>query len=364
MKSIFSNGFYINGFIRFSNSSGSVGIPFTGFHGDWLCAPCFDSILYNENSGSLYIACNETAPDTFLYSHAGSKSAVLGGNMFKDIKPRKEYIVLYPNGDSFNDSLGLCIQTMRSISNLKAEIKNESSQRLVNISWSDKLSKFHLCNYGNIPNFSSLNNGKYTITFSGDYIYPYEEEVYSNSFTLPFVIDTQKPLVTDVSVNENTLFVTASYHHYIQAIAVTGTTPEGYTAQSIVSFDHADTVFSNDTAQTAFDISIFERNSIKINVFDYALNSETGSISDFTDDVRTELKNMQYLSGMTFVNIALINQTETPLNGKVIIAFYDESGCLINISSFDKSFAPGEKISADFRLINDIKNAETLKWFV
>ncbi|MBQ6019795.1 MAG: S8 family serine peptidase, partial [Clostridia bacterium] len=50
---IFTNGYFIDGFVRFSDSGEKlpeIGIPFTGFYGDWAAAPIFDGTYWDDDA--------------------------------------------------------------------------------------------------------------------------------------------------------------------------------------------------------------------------------------------------------------------------------------------------------------------------
>ena len=50
---MFTNGFFIDGFIRFTDSAETIpeiSIPFTGFYGDWSAAPIFDGTYWDDDA--------------------------------------------------------------------------------------------------------------------------------------------------------------------------------------------------------------------------------------------------------------------------------------------------------------------------
>ena len=106
-ESVFTKGFYIDGFVCLENTNGAhppLSIPFVGFYGDWTKANAFDFTIYDEG-GSLLVNEKEGVYETLLYTQIGNDDVILGDNRKGGYS--KERIALSPNGDGIMDSLNL-----------------------------------------------------------------------------------------------------------------------------------------------------------------------------------------------------------------------------------------------------------------
>lgn len=365
-EKVFTNGFYIDGFVTLASSAEIpvLSIPFTGFRGDWRSAPIFDTTIYDEGGSSLYIPGLEALQGTFLYSDLPEDGlGELGQNQFsgeEDIINR-EYIAFSPNGDGVFDTVYMCIQPLRSMSYVEFNIFNADGECVITESYDKSASKFHtITQY--LEECGSLADGNYTLRVSGVYDHPGVGDEFDDYFELPLVVDTQKPHITEVKTEGNILTVTANDNHYVSAIVMEYVDDNGEGISVEIPFDPLLEADEDGVCTAEFDISGIDKDTISIEVYDYALNDNGGKLSDITDDISVQLTEFNRVLGMTAADITLTNRTETEVSGTLLAAFYDADDHLIHAEYQDAYLAPGEQ-TYQFRMAVDTEGAATLKVF-
>lgn len=198
LNEVFSNGFYIEGFITAENEdeSKAVSIPYMGFYGNWEELPVFHGDVMQTKSG--YVG------------HTGLYSKDSDGNMsFLNYSPSANTLYYSPN---YGEDLLIFSDNMRNLKRLNVVIKDENDKTVFNGGMSylpknyNMLTRTSTNSY--VRNFSSqnsvvladketqLSDGIYNVTYTGvlandgvseqggnfnlcvDSVYPYIKDAY------------------------------------------------------------------------------------------------------------------------------------------------------------------------------------------
>ena len=364
---IFTNGFYIDGFVSLA-SSGEIpqlSIPFTGFRGNWRDAPIFDTTIYDEGGSTLYVPDDPRSQGTYLYSYLDDNTTlVLGKNPFsEDSIVNRDYIAFSPNGDGIFDELALNIQPLRAMSSIQVQITDADGNPVMVDTFDEVIPKF-IMTFLRFNELPALSDGDYTLHAYGLYAYPGTEGSYDDSFSIPFAVDTEKPVVTEVEIDEekNTLMIAALDNRFISTVAIGYTDVAGEEVWNFDTFDPAAEDGSNGVCTAEFDIAGIDPNTIKLEVYDYAMNVSSGNLTDFTGDICVSLKDFQQISGMTSADFTITNRTESPISGMMMFAFYDNDHRLIHLEMSNTTLQPGEQ-THELRMVADTSNAVIMKVF-
>ncbi len=362
---VFENGFFIDGFVRFSQKSGqipSVGIPFTGFYGDWTKATVFDSTIYDEDGSSLYLE-DGTVTGTFLYSSVGEDSyKILGFNGVDGYD--KTYIGISPNGDGLGDDLNMQLTPMRTIKSYTKSVVDKNGNQMLNPVRVDKTAcKFQSTNIP-IGNFPTLPDGDYTLILNGEYNYETESQM-AHTLSLPFYIDRVEPEIKNVTRKENDLEITVCDDRYLEYVYVYYIDELGE-EQLLLEYIEKPEQGGDVTLTFSLDEIGAEAaapEDIYIAVFDIATNYYGNSLSCLLGDIHASITDYTCLDNMTSVSLELLNYTDTT-NCTMILAFYNEEGELICIDADENVTLPSGKSTYTFSMFQNVKQAVTVKLFV
>ena len=192
---IFTNGFYIDGFIRFENTEGAippVGIPFMGFYGDWTKASIFDTTIYDDGGSKL-----SSVASSLLYTTVSGSKSTLGNNGNGSYKA--EYIGLSPNGDGINDIIGVQLALMRTTASLSSVVVDASGKTKSTKSLTTNINKFRSYS-GTLNSITSLAEGDYKMRINGTYKYSTTNPT-NHVLEIPFYIDKTKPEILTAKVD-------------------------------------------------------------------------------------------------------------------------------------------------------------------
>ena len=246
----FVNGAFVEGFLHLSDQNGmEVSFPFVSFKGEFGKIPSIEKPLYDftfENGDEpMYWSYAFKQNDWFKYSthfetiqgsylgEDGKKYnniVIAGLKNFDDIdaykaepngeepKPEFEPVVISPNGDNYNDALGLNLVMTRS-ANVKATVINEAGEEkdyplglnLTNISFipDDNSRKTYLgyTSPGTIP-VKDLKDGKYTLKLSAEAVKSANENYPATFREMKFMIDTIAPQFENTKYDEASRTIT------------------------------------------------------------------------------------------------------------------------------------------------------------
>ncbi len=340
LASVFTNGFFIDGFVCVEKNDGSLpalSIPFTGFYGDWTKAPAFDSTIYDAG-GSTLVKRDAGVYETLLYTNSGNEFTVLGDN--REGGYSKEYIALSPNSDGINDDIYFQLTPMRTITSIKSEIITSAGQRVSRASLPKILNKFYTANLS-LNDISGLSDGSYTLRLGT--LYNYEKtNPTEHVLSLPFYIDRQTPEIIKAQRNGKELSVTLCDNKKL-GYAYTYYCPDGENIFTEVI--HLPDAGDNEETVVSFDLEKIgagdaPEEDIYIFVHDSAENYYCNSLSALTGDIHPLMKDdLVYISGIYSAEFEFISYKEAE-NCTLVLAFYDESGCLIHTD-----IAPGVTVA-------------------
>ena len=241
----FVNGAFVEGFLHLSDQNGmEVSFPFVSFKGEFGKIPSIEKPLYDftfvDGDEPMYWSYAFKQNDWFKYSThfetiQGSKVGedgkkynnivIAGLKNFDDIdaykaepngeepKPVFEPVVISPNGDNYNDALGLNLVMTRS-ANVKATVINEAGDEddyplglnLTNISFiPDDNSRATYLGYtspGTIP-VKELKDGNYTLKLSAEAVKGVNENYPATFREMKFMIDTVAPEFKEAHYDES-----------------------------------------------------------------------------------------------------------------------------------------------------------------
>ncbi len=356
--SIFTNGFFIDGFVILATSDNSlpeISIPFTGFYGDWTDAPALDSTMYDEGGSQLYI--ENASSGTVLVSYNDDNLIICGKTPDEYNKRR---IAISPNGDGLSDTIGIGLTQLRATKNHKITLSDTSGnvQRSSSLESGVVLPKYYaLSILLDEADLADLDDGDYTFTYEATFNYDNAEP---ESITLPVVIDTQSPEFVDVDLSGNTLTVTAKDTHqidHIQIVSDVSLTPleKRYISTNIGAEITEEFTLPEDTAL----------DTVKIVLTDCAENSTFVYMNNALDKIIPAIStNTIDLLNSGTIGFNLVNTGTSDITSDIILTCYNDSGLMIKSALLeDVLMAKGANTSAEFCELGDISSISYFKLF-
>ena len=241
IKEIFTNGFFVDGFINMTPSVDTIpelSIPFMGFCGDWTDAPTF-------GTGSIY------DESTDVYTSMSGIMGVIGSNVYKLNAVSEDdgsIKVLYSPNSGINQLL-LNVDNKRNLANLTATLKNEDGEIVKTVSKGAYLRKNTDGNLGNYKLFTLTDNsgnifedGTYTVDVSAGLDFDNSPEI---NKTFQVVLDTKLPTLVDAFIINNGSDILlyakvtdessgrANLYYENAAVSALGATANGYLVYNI-----------------------------------------------------------------------------------------------------------------------------------
>ncbi len=359
---IFTNGFYLDGFVELSDSGDTVptiSIPYTGFYGDWTAAPTFEKPYYQNDEETWYDTCLRSGADKCICSEAtGERCKILGRNQllepFKgrmtDEYENESYAGISPNGDGMFDFLCVTVEPDRAMENCSVRIENANGEIMdvdaeasendgftvlqegSGASNSDKadsapLDKYdkYLINCTEFNDLSSLSDGDYTVYVTGRLAYEGSRE---EEISMKFYVDTVAPQITKKEVCEadgrTYLDLSISDNRYVMGAAVEGKNING------TNFTKSAYTKAGKTGDVSIDITGADISTLKITVLDYAYNKyECRAAGEITAAMQQQ---PVFKENSTDISFVISNETFKTVTADIIAAVYDENGVLTAVS--------------------------------
>ncbi|MCD8048079.1 MAG: S8 family serine peptidase [Clostridia bacterium] len=354
---IFTNGFFIDGFISLSSSEEDIpqiGMPFTGFYGDWNAASVLDTTLYDEGGSEL--------EGTYVFTNLiedGDEDAVIcgtdGENYYKD------RIAVSPNGDGKGDKLAMRVMAWRNFTNVSLSLQSNDDESIIfsynsTDSYAKFTSKSFIINDIEDNSEEELPDGEYTLTFSASFN---REGAETETITLPVTVDRKAPKLTGANITDNTLTLTACDENYFESFHLLITDENGNVTTNIVAAGAQ----RGEEASASFDIEGIDIDNIDIVLYDYAQNTTQLRLVNALGNVAASV-DYESVGSVTIVNAQLSNISSDAITGSLFIAFYDADGTLIAADSTAISLAAGDVGSYEFNMFADTQNADTIKLFI
>ena len=359
---IFTNGFFIDGFVVFDNETNpQISIPFTGFYGGWAKMSIFDKTMYDEGgsllNGSWQIDCYGTYALTTKIK--GTTRSYYKTGLSLQNKYDKNRISISPNNDGQGDELAIRLSLMRPAKNMKFTLTNNngtSSQFTSGLN--TPIAKYHsyilnLFSFKGVSEYE-LPDGDYTLKVAGTFAYDNATEDY---FELPVTVDRLKPTITNAVLDGNTLTVTATDNNYIHYIGMSYTDSNGE-----VKIASKPIVTDKGVTSTAeFNITGIDTDSISVFAEDNAYNLQEVPLDNVSGNIATSLTNYSAES----ISIFATNNSSQAIKGDAIIALYDDCDRMLTATHIpDISLDIGAYDTYVFNLSDDTSSATLIKMFI
>ncbi len=354
---VFTNGFYIDGFIRFENSESKfppIGIPFMGFYGDWTKASVFDNTIYDAEA-------NKSASETYLYTTISGSAKKLGSNGNNGFDSK--YIALSPNGDGFHDTIGFHLSPMRTVSEILSVVTDTAGNAKTSTSrLSSILNKFNSYNY-QLNDISALADGDYKMCFNATYNYSTTNPT-NHVLEIPFYVDTKVPEILNAKVTGDTLQVKFKDNKHLAYMYTYYQDENGtvkYDKKSVVNPTEGSTV-TVDFNLSDIGASNADYKDIYIFVHDNAENHYVNSLSCLMGDIHPVISNFTSSGGVYSVSFDFVSYKPT-LNCTMILAFYASDGTLIHANAKNNANLANDSTQT-FAAVTDVSNAEYCRLFI
>lgn len=246
---LFTNGFFIDGFVTLSDSSNTapqVNIPYTGFYGDWTKAPVFNKTYYkNDFTGDTYLGsdieeygCNID----YIWGMPIHSCLWLGENIiaidkWNAEKPeddlsyfdstgwsKEEYAGYSPNDDGVYDFLCIAVQPKRTVGEAIVEIKNSKNETV----YKEQFDYIEKEDISCLDLYDKFPDDNYIVTVSG--VLPYEG-AQRESIQMRFYVDTEYPVITSYSEKEadgkKYVDISANDNRYLMGFVAYGKDADG-----------------------------------------------------------------------------------------------------------------------------------------
>lgn len=248
LETVFPNGGFVDGFVRLTPAEGSdvppIGIPYTGFKGDWNKAPIFDVSNYDKTSTNIqYFGAK-----TFMAAYKGTSLNYLGYNSTTKLW-KKDNIAFSPNNDGELDNIGAVLGTLRNAKEMEINILDEKGALLRTVYKNDNA--YIRKNFDGSKTLFKTNNewvwdGKINNTVKeGQYIYQVKAKIdFANAewqvYNFPVSIDTTFPVLAkaELSTDKATLKMTATDNKAVRQFFIQKMMPDG----SLYNFGEPDDI--------------------------------------------------------------------------------------------------------------------------
>lgn len=366
---IFTNGFYLDGFVELSDSGNTVpaiSIPYTGFYGDWTDAPAFLNPYYTgadarsgtglgSHIGKCICSNNASSPALRPYCEFIGRNQILtekirrGELQNEDIADISEYdgekfAGISPNGDGEFDFLCVKVVPCRPmencsvrIENFDGEVMNVKGEQSGNDGFAvlqdgssdiaaplDKYDK-NLINCTDYNDLSSLPDGDYTVYVTGNLAY---EGTETEEISMKFYVDTVAPEITKKEIRKDDgktyLDLSISDNRYVMGAIADGKNTDG------TNFENSAYTKADKTGDVSIDITGTDISTLKITVLDYAYNkSECKAAGEI--EVTMPQKPV-FNENSVEMSFDIANKTFKTITADIIAAVYDEHGVLTAVS--------------------------------
>lgn len=263
LSEVFTNGYFVEGFVFCTTDTAEISMPYMGYVGDWSDSPILD---YSPEYGISVFG------GTYLITSVSGIYLEAGVNYFGDDNVRGT-IAFSPDGNSAGDVLWLSTELLRNAVSGKLTVTNDSGQTVYELSLSSYQTKSEGVSTLRTPILGwdgsdghnskyKLPDGKYTMTYT--FTLDYYNEVQTYAYNV--ILDTKVPNIETIFYDENSniLKLTASDNVELQYIKLSESDKDEFKAVEVVY---------SDSCTAEFDLSEYSHDSIYIEVVDKAYNS-------------------------------------------------------------------------------------------
>ena len=352
---VFTNGFYVDGFVVLSNSETKSSMPFTGFYGDWTA---FDAMTptYFEDGGSakfggLMSDSGEILGRNQILNKLIESGAVSEKDYIISEYESEDYVGYSPDGDGIWDWMNVGLYMRRSLIDAYATIYDSNGYEFWWIEFD-----YDICRHkdGIYAEYSLdyLPDGDYTMLISGWLAYDSDRSRMEEK-TLKFYVDTVAPEIAEPHVydkgKKTYAEFTAKDNRYLMGVIV-------YENEEEVALIP---IKPSGEADIVIDITGYDKDDLSFAVIDYAYN-----ITRFTIDViSAELVADPIMIGNSLTLALGISNTGVTVDADIIAAAYSADGTLLNTSIYNQVLDSGQQMIKSVDLVG-VANAAYAKVFI
>ncbi len=290
LASIFTNGYFVEGYIYCETASRSYSIPYMGYAGDWTSAPILDASVYTESTYQADALSNDSAISQPVFGGVSIVTPVLeryitaGLDIFSDDLsgtniPAADEIAFSPNGDGAADYIYLRADFLRNASSGSMTVLDSEGKAVyTSLIAPNYFIKSHdyeapvalLFEWNGSDGINLryiLPDGRYTLRY--DFTLDYLSGV-TQTYTFDVRLDTEKPSVDSYSYDADSgiLTLTASDNHKPRYVKLFSDDSEEF---KLIEYCPGIAEGSGFTAE--FDLSGYNGDSIYVEIVDCAYNS-------------------------------------------------------------------------------------------
>lgn len=366
---IFTNGFFIDGFVTLSDSANNisaVSVPFFGFYGDWDKAPVFDKTMYDAEGST--ITASEIGTSLIIFRDTGD-AYFMGVNDYNaDILNKK--FISFSNGESslMSGLPALVAGTYRRLESADFILENESGNVVFKetMKAQPKVFEPYIMYVTDEENFSKIPDGEYTLNVKGTLVGQNENTI--DSLSLPFAVDSRPPEIIAINYNETekTITFSAKDDHYLQAMYFYYPLLDGNDYFATFSTDDTTKKGEKITATFYLGSNPPDPSQIRIGCTDYARNDLDISLESVLMDIEVYPQSFSVASNSASHSFVLKNTTNSDFWGVYAAGYYDENGKLLGLCSTAESqmVEKGKTKTIDFTVSGDLTNAKTATVFI
>ncbi len=344
-KEIFTNGFWVDGYVVLSSRDGSVteaSMPYTGFYGDWTAFDAMTPSYFEEGGGK---------------ENGGlmASDVMLGTNVFvsDDAPDRNEYESEDYVGlsNSIDLEYNIEIRMLRSLRDVTTTVKNSNGDIIITEPSYTGLSRKE--DYMEIvPIGVGDSDGDYTVTLSGTLAYE-SERSRTEEKTYKFYVDSIAPKIKNPKIYEEDGKTYASFeasdNRYLMGAAAhdanskTVTVPVKAEKETVIKMDITD----------------MDMESLEFSVSDYAYNKNEFTIGTVSAEITDSV-----IDGESAAFIASVTNTAADADADIIMALYDGGGRLVGVNTQNAFLENGEKkiFTFDFTDVPEIADVRLFVW--
>lgn len=263
LSEIFTNGYFVEGFVYCLTDNGEISMPYMGYVGDWSDSPILD---YSPEYGISVFG------GTYLITSVSGIYLEAGVNYFGEDNVRGT-VAFSPDNSGAGDVLWLSTEFLRNAVSGNLTVTNDSGQTVYELSLSSYKTKSEGVSSLRTPILGwdgsdghnskyKLPDGEYTMTYT--FTLDFYDEV--QTYTYDVILDTKAPNVENVVYDKDTniLKVSVSDNVELQYIKLSESDKDEF---KLVEVSYTDKC----TAE--FDLSEYSYDSIYIEAVDKAYNS-------------------------------------------------------------------------------------------
>ncbi len=229
----FTNGLFVEGFIELmpvdkKANQRNISIPYMGYYGDWSRPPIFDGFYGYDNDYDVFYGA-----DSYAYSLAYDKDGKVSGHykIGKSINENDNYnwnwISISPDGDNYLEDVGMRANLLRNAKHVFVYILDKDKNVMRKISSSlnetyqrksfydvDKPLSQMLSSWdGKDAGGNVVEDGQYYYRIRSVIDYPGAK---FQTKDIPVFVDTQKPQIVNIKLEDNVCKITATDNHYLK----------------------------------------------------------------------------------------------------------------------------------------------------